>query len=91
MLNLTVHCISLPITANIAFFRDIQEPFQNAARIQPGPHQVDYAELLSLIASGHSLAEEGILFDVLSIYERIGHYLKKHFDQSKFEKNILFL
>lgn len=66
-------------------YRDIQEKFLPAARVQMGPEIVDYAELLTLIASGFSLSEEGVLADVLSIYAKIGHNLSEKFDPNMTE------
>ena len=60
------------------------EMFTNAARLQKEPAIIDFAELLTLIAEGFSLRDEGVLSDVLAIYARIGHFVSAKFEASEF-------
>ncbi|KAK7114721.1 uncharacterized protein [Littorina saxatilis] len=66
-------------------YREIRETFTSAARMQQGPSQMDFAELLALISAAYNVREEGVLSDVLSIYARIGHYVTTTFEHNSLE------
>ena len=64
------------------FCREMQDVFLASARLQREPSCAEFAELLSTLASAFSLTGD-VLYDVLSIYEKIGSYVSNDFDPSE--------